>query len=136
MPNHPRHRTTAGQEVTIAERIAGDHAVGSDQRVVSDPLDETEQRRSIDHLDFHQLLPGNFKDLCSLLDIVVVDQMLVGGEELGRTGVSPCWKESRLDGIEGFEVWNLNQNPTHLWIVLMAHSDLPHPVFLAILVEL
>src|SRR5437588_9475352 len=31
MPNHPRHRTTTGQEVTIAERIAGDNSVGSDQ---------------------------------------------------------------------------------------------------------
>ena len=60
MPNHPRHRTTTGQEVTIAEGIAGDHAIGSDQGVGSDSLDETEQRRSIDHLDFHQLLPGNF----------------------------------------------------------------------------
>ncbi len=121
--------------MTIAEGIAGDHAVGSDQGVGSDPLDETEQRRSIDHLDLHQFLPGNVEDLCSLLDVVVVDQMLVGAEELGRTRVGSGWKESRLDGIEGFEVWNLNQNPTHLWIILMAYSDLPHPVFLAILIE-
>ncbi len=136
MPNHPRHRTTTGQEVTIAEGIAGDHAVGSDQGVGSDPLDETEQRRPIDHLDLHEVLPGKVKDVCGMPHVVVVDQMLVGGEELGRIRVSPCWKESRLDGIEGFEVWNLNQNPTHLWIILMAHSNLPHPVFLAILVEL
>src|SRR5215469_16625462 len=58
VPNHPRHRTTTGQEVTIAERIACGHAVGSNQRVVSDPFDEAEQHRSVDHLDLHQLLPG------------------------------------------------------------------------------
>src|SRR5437763_16652831 len=36
----------------------------------------------------------------------------------------------------GFGVWNLNQTPAHLWIILMAHSALASPVFLAILVEL
>src|SRR5437763_497230 len=87
---------------------SGDHAVGSDQGVVSDSFDEAEQRRPIYHLDLHQLLPGNLEDLCCLLDIIFIDQMLVGGEELGRIWVSPSRKESRLDWIEGFEVWNLN----------------------------
>lgn len=73
MPNHPRHRTTTGQEVTIAKRIAGDHAVGSNQWVVSDPFDETEQCWSIDHLHLHQLLPGNIEGVCGLLDVVLVD---------------------------------------------------------------
>src|SRR5690242_10663667 len=62
--------------------------------------------------------------------------MLVGGEELGRVGIGSLGKEARLDGIEGLEVWNLNENPTYLRVILMAHSDLTHPVFLAVLIEL
>ena len=89
MPYHPRHRPTTGQEVTVAKGIAGDYPVGSDHGVVPNPFDETEQRWSVDHLDLHQFLPGNFKDLCGLLDVVVIDQLLVGGEEFGRIGISP-----------------------------------------------
>src|SRR5207248_6923375 len=75
MPNHPRHRSTTGQEVTIAKGIASNYTVGSNQRVVANPFDETEQCRSIDHLDLHQLLPRKFKDLCCLLDVVVIIQL-------------------------------------------------------------
>src|SRR5437016_426785 len=94
--NHPCHSSTAGHEMSIAKGITGNHAVGSNQGVVSDPFNEAEQCRSIDHLDLHQLLSGNFKDLCSLFYVVIINQRLVGGEELGRIGISPFRNESSL----------------------------------------
>ena len=75
------------------------------------------------------------QDVRGFFDVVVVEQLLVGGEEFGRSGVCSCWQKSRLDGVEGLEVRHLHLHPVHLWIILMAYRNLPHPVFFTIRVE-
>ncbi len=69
--------------MTVAKRIARDHPVGGNQGIIADALDEAEQRRAIDHLDFPQLFSGKIKNVCRMPDVEVVDQLLVGGEEFG-----------------------------------------------------
>src|ERR1017187_5621323 len=129
MPDHSRHRAAAGEEMPVAEGVAGHYAVGGDQRIGSDPLDETEQLRPIDHLDLLQLISGDVEDVRSLPDVVVIEQVLEGGKVLRRIWAGAGGNESRFDRVERLEVGNLNQNPTDLGVVLVTHGDLAHPVF-------
>lgn len=83
MPDDTCHRTAAGQEVPVAERVAGDDAVGRDERVLARTLHVAEQLRAVEHRDIPELLLGQFEDFGGLLKIELVDQVLIRREELG-----------------------------------------------------
>ena len=110
VPDHAGHRAATCQEVAVAERVAGDNAVRRDTRIVSNALDQAEQLRPVDHLDLFELVARNVEDIRSLLDVVLVEQVLQGAVELGCVARGSRWDEALFDRIEGLEIGHLDQD--------------------------
>ncbi|KAK8024440.1 hypothetical protein PG993_012506 [Apiospora rasikravindrae] len=136
VPDHAAHGARAVQEVAVGQGIAGHDAVGGDAGRVARTLHQAEGLGPVEHRDAAQLVDGHLEDQRGFLDVVVVQQGLVGREVRLGLGAGVGGEDALLDGTEGFELGDFYQEPADFRVVLVPHGDRADPVLVPVLVEL
>ncbi|KAK8071280.1 hypothetical protein PG997_011483 [Apiospora hydei] len=136
VPEHAAHGARAVREVAVGQGVARHDAVGRDAGRVAHALDQAEGLGPVEHRDPAQLGGGHLEDQRGFRDVVVVEQGLVRGEVRLGLGAGVGWEDALLDGAEGFELGDFDQEPADFGVVFVAYGDRADPVLIPVLVEL
>ncbi|KAK7917437.1 hypothetical protein PG985_011045 [Apiospora marii] len=104
VPDHAAHGARAVQEVAVGERVPGHDAVGGHPGVVAGALHQAEGLGAVQDRGAAQVCDGHLEDQGGLLDVVIVQQGLVGGEVRLGLGAGVGWEDALLNGAEGLEL--------------------------------